>query len=190
MFYILTSAKIFAKVYCHCMNDWMIEWTILKRMIGWEQGTRPTMSPMQVSSINTGLQYMSYGMSCVTSHITCHKSQETALDPLCDTILEMSWSQLQHGTSIHVTGHIMYHMIMISLWITVHFIHEIFIPLLNWSHSSSSSFSSVTNFASGCDWLVDVMWLHSSISLVHITIHWSTQKNFESFYMFTKMPIS
>ena len=41
------------------------------------------------------------------SHITCHKSIKTALDTLCDTILEMSPPQNQHGTTIHITGHAM-----------------------------------------------------------------------------------
>ena len=63
-------------------------------------------------------------------------------------------------------------------------------PLNQCNSSSFSSSSSITNFASGCYWLVDVMWFHSNISLVHTAAYWSTKKNFKSFYMFTKMPIS
>ena len=62
--------------------------------------------------INMGIQYMSQGMSCVTSHITCHTShvtnvtnhQKIVMDPMCDTILEMSPHQHQHGNAIRVIG--------------------------------------------------------------------------------------
>ena len=37
--------------------------------------------------------------------------------------------------------------------------YDFIIRTLNQNRSSSSSF--VTNFTSECDWLVDVMWLHS-----------------------------
>ena len=48
-----------------------------------------------------------YHITCHITHHKCHKPLKSTLDPLCDTILEMSPPQHQHGTEIHVTGHVM-----------------------------------------------------------------------------------
>ena len=62
-------------------------------------------------------------MSHHTSHITCnksHKSPETALDPLCDTILEMSPPQYQHGPVINVICPVMfYYSPMVGLYLLI-----------------------------------------------------------------------
>ena len=62
-----------------------------------------------------------------TSHIThhtCHKPLKTILDPMCDTILEMSPPQHQHGIVIHVTWHVMCHITHHTSHITCHKCHK------------------------------------------------------------------
>ena len=64
----------------------------------------------------TLINMIGHNTCCITHHtshvtsvtnVTNH--QKTALDPLCDTILEMSQPQHHHGTVISMTGYIPCH---------------------------------------------------------------------------------
>ena len=72
-------------------------------------------------------RYRRCNTSHATSHIThhkCHKPLKTTVDPLCDTILEMSPPQHQHGTEIHITGHVICHITHHMSHITCHKCHK------------------------------------------------------------------
>ena len=66
-----------------------------------------TFSTLSKETIITHCWWHQHQHQLYKSHVTNH--WKMALDPLCDTILEMSPPQHQHGAVIYVTGHVMCH---------------------------------------------------------------------------------